>query len=201
MCSLGKEIKELAAGYGGFQGLQKYLRPPQPGCSRAARVPGPLRPGSPVMAGLLRGARAHATPEEGPPAHGLPHRARPAAFPRTPLLFILRSPAGLGVSERAAGPPSRPLSTSQPGPQRAMLYSRHPGNRAGSGSPPRGSGHAPRGVTSRPSTQAQCGRREGSGGGGACAVGSRPRPPPSLPRHWLSESAALGLGSAARSSS
>lgn len=67
-----------------------------------------------MTAGLLRGARAHATPEEGPPARGLLHRARPAAFPRTPLLFILRSPAGLGVSERTAGPP--PDRRAPPGP-------------------------------------------------------------------------------------
>lgn len=88
---------------GGFQAVKKHLRPPQPGCS--PRGPGTR---SPLIAGLLRGAGAHRRPSGRALCPRPPHRAGPAAFPHTPLLFILRSPAGLGVSERETGrPPGR----------------------------------------------------------------------------------------------
>ena len=105
----------------GFQGLQKHLPPPQPGCSPRARVAGDGRP-PPGPTPTLR---------EGPlPAASTPSGAR--RFPPRPLTVHPALACGSRGERESGWAPSRWPSAPRPSPQGAMLCSRHPGNRAGS---------------------------------------------------------------------
>lgn len=100
----------------------------------------------------------------------LSRQTRPPAFSRASLLFILRSTADLEESENAAGP--SPDCRILPSPAlRAMLCSRHPGNRAGSSSPPRGLPPRPTsGAGAAQRSPRRAGRAFGTRAAGACSA-------------------------------